>query len=102
MPRLEAGDQTGKAQVFDPPPEWMQPNSLSLDRSVTFSRDEAPLGLPNLRCSADLRPSAVGSASGRAGAYVATTGASFFELGRAAGPDDSPANLHDRVCEPYG
>jgi hypothetical protein len=26
----------------------------------------------------------------------------FRELGRAAGPDDSPANLHDRVYEPYG
>jgi hypothetical protein len=70
----------------------MQPSSLSLDRSFTFSRDEAPLRLPNLPCSADLRPSAVGSASGRAGAYDATTGASLFRAWpRRVGPTISPA-----------
>ena len=41
--------------VFEPPPEWMQPNSLSLDPSFRFSVawQSAP-EVGNLRCSADV------------------------------------------------
>jgi hypothetical protein len=48
-------------------------------------------------------PSAVGAASGRTGAYVATAGGSTFQLWpRRAGQTSFPANRHDRVYEPYG
>jgi hypothetical protein len=81
----------------------MQPNSLSLDPSFRFSvAGRRPEGWGT--CGAQQTcPSAVGSVSGRTDAYVPTTGASTFELGRAApGQTISPANPHDRVYEPYG
>src|SRR6266540_5119955 len=84
------------------PPEWMQPNSLSLDRSFRFSvGGGAAAGCRT--CGAQPPwPSAVGSASGRTGECVPSIGASTFTLAAPGGADDSPANLHDRVYERYG
>jgi hypothetical protein len=70
---VRPGDQAGYARVFEPPPEWVQPDSLNLDRSFRFSLcGRRPQGWGT--CAAHQTcPSAAGSASSRTGAYAATT-----------------------------
>jgi DNA-binding LacI/PurR family transcriptional regulator len=61
---------------------------------------QAPCGCRGPCGAQQTCPSAVGSGTGRTGVDVATTGASTFELGRAApGQTISPANPHDRPTE---
>ena len=73
-----------------PPPAWIQPNSLSLDRSFSFSvGDGAAAGCRT--CGAQPPwPSAIGSASGRTGECVPTIGASTLTLAAPGGADEFP------------
>src|SRR6266545_1618111 len=79
----------------------MQPSSLSLDRRFRFSEVEAPLLAGNLRCSADLCVCRQPSLGLHWRVRPRRLPGSTFELGRAARPDDYPANPRDRVYEPY-
>src|SRR6266540_5257435 len=84
------------------PPEWMQPNSLSLDRSFRFSVGGGAAGgcrtcgaQPLGRLLSAQPRVALGSASRRLARPLSL-------WPRRAGQTISPANLHDRVYEPYG
>jgi hypothetical protein len=81
MPRFLAGDRTEGIGCIRPPSELMQPDSLSLDRSLGSVGGRALKGAEPAALTRLARLLWI-LASGRTGAFLTTSGASAFELGR--------------------